>query len=1074
MNGNVSAAGVKLDLEWMHRVGIGGAQLFQIDLGTPLMVAHRLDYMSPEWQDALRISAETAQQLGLEFSIQTASGWSASGGPWVQPEDAMKKLVWSELRIEGRRRFRGLLPDPPHIAGPYQDVAADLAGPSRISAAGFYKDALVLAYRCPALESLAPLVPAETSASVGAASPDLLSDGKFADPIAIGLDPIDHSAWVQYTFDQPQAVRSVQLGLPGRRGFGSPAPPLAALEASTDGEHFRPVADLPPTQSPARSASFAAVTARYFRVRLWVPDAPGNPGPTGAPGAITFPFPSVPSHVDLSEFRLYRAARVNAAEEKAGFATLTDYYAAATRVDSTSAVAPTDVIDLTARLSRDGVLDWRPPTPGLWVVLRLGYSLTGRENGPAPPEATGLEVDKLDALRVRNYLSTYLEGYRRALLGNSSPAPFPSILSDSIESGPQNWTDDMVAQFRSLRGYDPTRWLPALTGVIVGSASESDRFLWDFRRTIAQLLARNHYGQIASLAHARGLTYSAEALEDHRPQLGDDMEMRAYADVPMGAMWLIPPGGAPAPTYVADLQGAASVAHVYGKPIVAAESLTAFGSPYAFAPADLKSTVDREFALGVNRIAIHESAHQPLLHAAPGVSLAPFLGQYFNRNETWAEQAGAWILYLARSSFLLQQGAPSASIAYFYGEEAPLTALFGDHAQTDVPPGYAFDFVGADAILHRLTAAGDGLEAAGATPYRVLYLGGSSDQMTLGVLRRIREFVHLGVTVVGERPSGSPSRSDDRQQFDRIATELWGAGAAGPSLRRIGRGTLVPSRDLGAALAALGIAPDWRVSTAEHPPRDLGDELAVTHRALPDGDLYFVSNPTQRQIAGRFGVRRDGKAPEFWRADTGTTESAPYEILDGWTDIPLDMNPGESLFIVLRKSTEQASREIPQPRRVELGSLSGAWRLTFEPGSGAPDGIDLPRLKSWSEFADPAIRFFSGVGTYTQTLTATKAWCNRRLYLDLGDVHEVASVLVNGEPLGTVWKRPYRIELTGKLHEGSNVLTVAVADLWVNRLVGDAQPGALRHTVTNGPTYRADAPLRPAGLVGPVTILGLD
>jgi hypothetical protein len=346
--------------------------------------------------------------------------------------------------------------------------------------------------------------------------------------------------------------------------------------------------------------------------------------------------------------------------------------------------------------------------------------------------------------------------------------------------------------------------------------------------------------------------------------------------------------------------------------------------------------------------------------------------------------------------------------------------------------------------------------------------------MTLAVLRRIREFVYSGARVVGDRPSGSPSRSDDRDEFQRIVTELWGAAGPGPSQRRIGPGILVPSRDLGAALGALGIAPDWRVSTPELPGRDPGRDLAVSHRALADGDLYFVSNQTRRKIAAHFSVKREGKAPEFWRADSGATEPAPYAILDGWTDIPLELDPGESLFIVLRKPTVQASREIPQPHRVQLAALSGSWRLTFERGRGAPAVLELPRLKSWSEFDDPAIRYFSGVGTYTQTLTPPKAWRDRRLYLDLGDVLEVASVLVNGEPLGTVWKRPYRIELTGKLREGINVLTVAVADLWVNRLIGDAQPGGMRFTVTNGPTYRADAPLRPAGLVGPVTILGLD
>jgi hypothetical protein len=346
--------------------------------------------------------------------------------------------------------------------------------------------------------------------------------------------------------------------------------------------------------------------------------------------------------------------------------------------------------------------------------------------------------------------------------------------------------------------------------------------------------------------------------------------------------------------------------------------------------------------------------------------------------------------------------------------------------------------------------------------------------MTLAVLRKIRAFLYAGARVVGEKPSGSPSRSDDRRAFRHIATELWGEGDTEPSPRRLGRGILVPSRDLPAALAALGIEPDWRVSTPALPGLDPARDLAVSHREIDDGDLYFVSNRTQRRIATHFAVPRVGKAPEFWHADSGTTEPAPYEILAGRTEIPVELDADESLFVVLRKPAQQTSREIAAAHRVRLASLPDSWHVSFEPGRGAPDAVDLPRLKSWSEFDDPAIRYFSGVATYTQTFQMIRPWLGRRLYLDLGDVHDLARVVLNDEPLGIVWKRPYSLELTGKLHEGDNVLSLEVANVWVNRLIGDAQPGSRSHTVTNGPTYRADAPLRPAGLVGPVTLQGLD
>lgn len=266
-------------------------------------------------------------------------------------------------------------------------------------------------------------------------------------------------------------------------------------------------------------------------------------------------------------------------------------------------------------------------------------------------ESTGLEVDNLDPSAVRTYAETYLGLYRDALGSDLAAKGLNALLSDSIEAGAQNWTPALIDEFRRPRGYDPVPWFPALTGTVVESAERTDRFLWDYRRTISELLTRSHYAVLAAVAREHGLKCYSEALEGHRPQLGDDLAMRAAADVPMGAIWTTPRGQKSRQTFVADLQGAASVAHVHGKPLVAAETFTAFGAPWAFAPSDLKATADIAFALGVNRIMIHTSPHQPLTKLKPGMSLAPLLGQYFSRNETWGtwRQAGPIIWREARS-----------------------------------------------------------------------------------------------------------------------------------------------------------------------------------------------------------------------------------------------------------------------------------------------------------------------------------------------------------------------------------------------------------------------------------------
>ena len=277
------------------------------------------------------------------------------------------------------------------------------------------------------------------------------------------------------------------------------------------------------------------------------------------------------------------------------------------------------------------------------------------------------------------------------------------VINDSWEAGSQNWTDHMIDQFRHLRGYDPIPWMPVLTGQIVDSAEASDKFLWDFRKTLADLVADEHYGELERILHERHMGHYGESHEEGRALIADGMEVKSFNELPMSAMWTQMPGlNKVQYGYNADDRESASVAHIYGQNLAAAKSLTAAGAPWAWSPATLKPTADQEFLNGINRFVIHESAHQPLVGKAPGMTLGPF-GQWFNRNETWAEQARCWIDYLSRSSFLLQQGHFVADVVYFYGEDSNLTAIFSDKAPP-IPAGYGFDYINADGLIHELRA----------------------------------------------------------------------------------------------------------------------------------------------------------------------------------------------------------------------------------------------------------------------------------------------------------------------------------------------------------------------------------
>jgi hypothetical protein len=1064
MNGNITEEGIRSDLEWMKRVGIGGLQNFDAQLMTPKVVEKRLPYMSPEWKEAFRYAARLADELGLEMAIASSPGWSETGGPWVKPEQGMKKLVWSELRVKGGAKFEGKLPKPPTVTGPFQSVPHreefEMPGSHAAPPPQYYADAAVVAYRVPPGASGSS--PAVTS-SAGAIDEKLLSDGDLLKGVKmpIGAD----GGWVQYEYAAPHTIYAVTLGRPAAAMFMAGAPIAFRLESSDDGRTFRTVAELPSTHVAQETVAFAPVTARYFRLKFENGPAPESfggfePAPGVEPGFFAaLAGGGAKKQAEVDEFVLHSSPRVNRWEEKAGFGLVPDYYAIASpAVDAKLAVAPAEVVDLTSRMKADGSLDWTPPA-GEWVVLRLGYSLTGTTNHPATAEATGLEVDKLDQQAVKAYIDTYLGSYFETLgpqlMGQHG---VKALLTDSIEVGPYNWTPELPAQFKRRRGYDAVPFYPVLTGAIVGSAEQSDRFLWDFRRTLAELTAESHYGQIARSAHERGLTYYGESLEGTRVSIGDDMEMRRFADIPMAAMWTFSPAKGPRSNYVIDIRGAASVAHVYGRDLVAAESMTSAMVPWGFSPRTLKPIIDLEFALGVNRPVIHTSVHQPI-EKKPGLGLLIF-GQYFNRHETWAEQAGPWITYLARNAHMLQQGKFAADVAYFYGEEAPLSGLYGEGSSLpkDVPTGYGFDFVNSDIVLNHFSFANGGIETPSGMHYRLLYLGGSSGKMTLPVLRKIRDLVNAGAVVVGDRPTGSPSLADDAAEFAAIAGELWG--------KSNGTGRVIQGAGVNQALASLGVAPDFDSGPAGH-------DVMFVHRRLADGDVYFLSNRTEREqnIDGVFRV--SGKRPELWHADTGQTEPVSYRAESGRTKVPLQLAANESVFVVFRQAASEQAVTVPARRETPVATLSGAWNVRFAPDLGAPEQTTLAQLASWSENADPSVKYYSGTATYNKTIDISADWLKtgERLTLDLGDVRELAEVSVNGRPLGIVWHPPYKVDVTEAIRLGANTLEVKVTNLWVNRLIGDQQPGAKKYTFTVMPTYKADAPLRPSGLLGPVRLL---
>jgi hypothetical protein len=1075
MNGNITRDGIRKDLEWMNRIGIGGFQNFDAAFMTPQIVEKRLVYMTPEWKEAFKFTTDLADSLGFEMAIAGSPGWSESGGPWVPASEGMKKYVWSETTVEGGKPFKGQLPHPPVESGAFQNIGYN--DPLSLSATEeeiprFYADAAVVAYRIPDGDlSFTDLNPKVTS-SGGKFTLEMLTDGDLSATALLPAAPIGKSSWIQFEFDRPQTIRSISMvggGNPGRFGFGN-SREMRTLESSDNGKAFHYVSNIPVGGIAQNTLSFQSVTAKFFRISVTLPAPQAGADSLSELLGIRQDLNREPSGTEIAEVVLHTAPRINRFEEKAGFSIVTNVDKLFTpEIAEEQSIRKQEVIDITDRMKGGGSLDWTPPE-GKWNVLRFGYSLTGHRNSPASPEATGLEVDKLNPDFVRKYFNNYLDQYKNATGGLMGKKGLQYVITDSWEAGTANWTDDMIEEFNKRNNYDIVPWLPVLTGKIVESSGESEKFLWDFRNTLEQMVAEYHYDELTSILKERGMGRYTESHESGRAFIADGMEVKRSADIPMSATWT--PGGffeggkedGIAVRHESDIRESASVAHIYGQNLVAAESLTAIGNTWAFAPERLKPTADFMLGCGLNRFVIHTSVHQPVDDKIPGLGLGPF-GQWFTRHETWAEQAKPWIDYLARSSYLLQQGKFVADIIYVYGQGTNLTALF-DSRLPPIPEGYNYDFLNAGAIANVLSVKEGRIVTDSGMDYRILALDESAGYMTLPVLKKIEELVRAGAVIVGPKPVNTPSLHDDEAEFRKLAGQLWGKGKG---IKETGKGKVYNGFSLEDVLNDLDIKPDFTYSEIKS-----GTKMRFVHRSLGDRDIYWVNTSDKETSYAKVSFRISGKEPEIWNPVDGSISSASYTINSRLTEVSLNLDPEDALFVVFRKPADKISVTRPEVVESELATITGEWEVHFQPDRGAPEKGTFNQLAPWNENENPGIKYFSGTAEYIKVLNIPDDWIseNSQLWLDLGEVKNLAEVSVNGESLGTVWKKPFRVYLGNSLKPGENRLSVKATNLWVNRLIGDRQPGITNPaTYTTQAFYGADSPLLPSGLLGPVRIV---
>ncbi len=1068
MDGHVTAEGITADLEAMKQAGLGGFQAFAVGRYFP---SGPVQYMSDQWRQLMRHAVAEADRLGLEMCMHNCAGWSSSGGPWITPEYSMKKVVWSETRLEGSAEFDGQLQQPETVADFYRDIAV----------------------------------------------------------------------------------------------FAFPTP-----RGELEGEGFR-----------------------------------------------------------LSDWRT-KAGYETAGDKKNGLQP--DDRA----VDPGDVIALQDVIDLSERMDESGRLRWQPPA-GRWTVLRMGYTSTGKQNAPAQDSGRGLECDKLD----KQAAELHWQNSVQKVIDDAGPLAgrvFNNVLIDSYEMGCQNWTASMGEDFRERMGYDLTPYLPALTGRVVDSVEVSERFLWDFRKVIADLFTENYFGYFAEMAHRNGLMLSIEPYGNGN---FNDFCVADQADIPMGEWWAQASEG----WHHWSGKLSASAMHVNGHKYVGAEAFTAGGAMAGFVnhPFLLKSQGDYFFCQGVNRFIFHTHVHQPWLNVLPGMTMGPWGGQY-NRNNTWFLKGRAWLDYVARCQYLLQEGRFVADLCYLTGEQSPQQAVTRQALNPAPPVGYDYDFCSYESF-RRMTVQDGELALPSGMRYRLLVL--PVGPMRPAMLSQVRDLVRTGATVYGSAPLCSPSLENYPacdQQVQALADELWGADRTAEGERQVGKGKVVWGRPLDEVLAAINLPPDFAFTggVSGLPTEYPGNGIEYIHRRIDDAEVYFISNQNHCTNSIQAIFRVTGRRPQLWHPDTGKIEQMRmYSFTgDGLTMVPLTLDPAGSVFVVFRESGDDPARiesvsleeaaSAPPPPTLQIRSavygnlaadsqqqvdvtkqiqamvndgnrlqvkadnnlagdpasgvvkslkveytydgvdnvisvregqvlilpltmvidepgyqitnqngqpvliaqrngryqvrkadgltvsltvndlaapttLEGPWTLHLPKGWVAPvvEQITLDKLIDWSQHENDDVKHFSGTATYVKKfdLPAAPA-ADEKVLLDLGQVQIMAQVKLNGHNLGVLWKPPFRVEITDLLQVGDNTLEIEVTNLWVNRLIGDLQypdgvqwkpaskgrgyqpvdfpdwlkegqglPDNGRRTFVTWRHHQPNSPLVPSGLIGPVRLI---
>lgn len=1090
MNGHLNREHVERELKAFHDAGIRGVCIF--DMGargdTSAMPPAGPPFMSKESVADIAHAVRVAGKLDIDVQLSVASSWDM-GGSWVEPRHASMGLFTAETTVSGPAQVDELLPAPELPA------AAPRDGDGKPL---FSKTVAVLALpidkRAPGHDFVFRLDPP-------------------------GLRTLSHAILHNSLSEDAEKYGPNHLFV---KDFS-----IAVSDTEPTNEAFKEVlkGTLEPTPKPQRFG-LPPVEARFVRLRLLSGHNPRF------------------DRLEFGEFELIDSEGINVvashvADRTRDGAELLSCTSALGQIGSWTAgnihdgaksrpdgcwASPglppvviedlASVVDLTERVDGDGRLQWDAPE-GNWIIRHYVCGNTGERLKVPSPNSNGLATDHFSGEATREFLRHEI-ACLQSQLGDLGKTALKQLYLASYEVRGAIWTPDMLELFRRYRGYEMTPYLPALAGSIVINGEVTDRFLYDYRKTLGELLVDAYYREAVKVAHEAGLGIESEAGGPGPPihQVPVDALMAQGAiDEIRGEFW----PHRPAADNLWVVKETACAGHIYGKRRIHMEAFTSMHH-WQDSPFDLKPSADRAFCEGMNHVVWHTAAHLPPEVGKPGCVY--YAGTHLNANVIWWPKARAFTDYLARCSYLLQQGNFVGDVCYYYGDHG-YNFVPPKHIDPSLGPGYDYDVTNREVILTRMSVQNGRITLPDGTNYAVLVLPERSD-IDLNVLQKVDEFIRAGATVVGSKPMHATGLNDHHQrdrQVRALADRVWGPCDGRNVLEhRHGLGRVIWGRPLRDVLAEAGTGPDFAFSATDHGAIDF------IHRKTPDADIYFVSNQQDCWQRGTATFRIQNRAPEVWCPVSGRAERQyVYQQTPGGVAVPLELEPHGSTFVVFRTADatlpplqmkapeaalavastkihswdgENASLTVFEPGRYQLqtsgqrrGSIQtaampkpleveGPWTVYFAEGWGAPDSIRLDELASWTDHDNPAVRHFSGIAKYETTVELPADWLqdDGRVYLDLGSLWAVGEVWLNGKSLGVVWKPPYVLDVTSVLHAGENRLTVEVANTWSNRLVGDATlPKQDRLTRTNvlhnnGKLWKG-VPLQASGLFGPVRLI---